>query len=74
MVYMTTRIFVNLTQAYVPKYLQDTLQLPSTYIATIPLVMFLAGFVISTIMKLMNRKIGGKATFLFGCALGKDVY
>jgi len=70
MVYMTTRIFVNLTQTYVPLYLQVTLQLPSSYVATIPLIMFLVGFVTSTVMKYLNRKIGRKATFLLGCSLG----
>ena len=71
MIYMTTRIFVNLTQTYVPLYLQVTLQLPSSYVAIIPLIMFLVGFVTSTVMKYLNRKMGRKATFLVGCALGK---
>ena len=70
MIYMTTRIFVNLTQTYVPLYLQVTLQLPSSYVAIIPLIMFLVGFVTSTVMKYLNRKMGRKTTFLIGCALG----
>ncbi len=72
-VYMTTRLFVNLTQAYVPLYLQVTLGLTSSYVATIPLVMFLVGFVTSTLMKFVNHKIGRKLTFLLGCSLGKIV-
>jgi Na+/melibiose symporter-like transporter len=70
-VYLCTRLFVNLTQAYVPLYLQVTLRLPSSYIATVPLFMFLVGFATSTVMKFMNRKMGRKMTFLMGCAFGK---
>ncbi len=69
-VYMTTRLFVNLSQAYVPLYLQITLQLHSTYVATIPLVMFLSGFATSTLMKFVNRIVGRKITFVAGCLVG----
>ena len=70
MVYMTTRVFVSLNQTYVPLYLQVSLQLPRLYVATIPLIMFVAGFVTSSMMKFVNRKMGHKATFLLGCGLG----
>ena len=68
---MTTRLFVSLNQIYVPLYLQVSLKLPGLYVATIPLVMFIAGFVTSSMMKFLNRKMGRKATFLLGCGLGK---
>ena len=71
---MTARIFVNLTRTYVPLYLQATLQLSSSYVATIPLIMFLVGFITSTVMKDLNRQMGLKTTFLLGCTLGKDQF
>jgi len=69
-IYMTTRLFVNLSQAYIPLYLQITLQLHSSYVATVPLVMFLFGFATSTCMKYINRRIGRKVTFVLGCLVG----
>ena len=33
--------------------------------------MFVVGFVTSSMMKFVNRKMGHKATFLLGCVLGK---
>jgi Na+/melibiose symporter-like transporter len=70
LVYMSTRLFVNLSQAYIPLYLQITLQLPATYVATVPLTMFVSGFVTSFGMKWINNKIGRKATFILGAGIG----
>ena len=67
---MSTRLFVNLSQAYIPLYLQITLQLHSSYVATVPLVMFLFGFATSTCMKYINRRVGRKVTFILGCLIG----
>jgi len=69
-VYMSTRLFVNLSQAYMPLYLIESLKLHSTYIAIIPLVMFVAGFVMSFLMKPLNRLAGRKITYLLGAAVG----
>ena len=54
-VYMSTRLFVNLTQAYIPLYLQVTLELDASYVAIIPLVMFVFGLITSSVMKFVNR-------------------
>jgi len=69
-VYMSTRLFVNLSQAYMPLYLQESLQLHATYVAIIPLVMFVAGFVATIVMKTLNRKAGRKITYLLGSLMG----
>lgn len=66
-------MFVNLTQMYLPFYLQETLKLPNSYVATIPLIIYVAGFATSTVMKYVNGKIGRKATFIAGCALGENI-
>ena len=68
-VYVSTRIFNGLNQMYLPLYLQVTLQLPKSSVATIPLVMCLVSFATSTAMKLLNKEIGRKVTFLLGCAI-----
>lgn len=78
-VYMTTRLVVNLSQAYIPLYLQVlfndqwllyvhnlvfllqvSLQLNASYVAIIPLVMFIFGLITSTLMKVKSEN-----SFLF---------
>ena len=66
-------MFVNLTQMYLPFYLQETLKLPNSFVATVPLIIYVVGFVTSTVMKYVNRKIGRKATFIIGCGLGESL-
>lgn len=68
--YMATRLFVNLSQVYIPLYLQDTLGLHESSIAIIPLVMFVSGFLSSFFMKFLNRVAGRKITFLLGALVG----
>ncbi|KAB7495924.1 Major facilitator superfamily domain-containing protein 12 [Armadillidium nasatum] len=70
LIYMATRLYCNLTQAYMPIYLEDTLLLDEKSIAYIPLVMYVAGFTTTTVMKPLNRIAGRKITFLIGCAIG----
>ena len=69
-VYMSTRLFVNLSQAYMPLYLIESLKLQTTYTAILPLVMCVAGFVMSFLMKPLNRLAGRKITYLLGSAVG----
>uniref|UniRef100_A0A8I5MVN2 Uncharacterized protein n=1 Tax=Papio anubis TaxID=9555 RepID=A0A8I5MVN2_PAPAN len=56
--YMTTRLIVNLSQTYMAMYLTYSLHLPKKFIATIPLVMYLSGFFSSFLMKPINKRIG----------------
>ncbi|XP_042628034.1 major facilitator superfamily domain-containing protein 12-like isoform X2 [Cyprinus carpio] len=66
--YMSTRLIVNLSQTYISMYLTYTLLLPKKYIATIPLVMFLSGFASSFIMKPLSKLIGKcqSGAFVYG--------
>ncbi|NXC23017.1 MFS12 protein, partial [Corythaeola cristata] len=56
--YMSTRLIVNLSQTYIAMYLTNSLLLPKKYIATIPLVMYISGFLSSFLMKPVNKWIG----------------
>ena len=69
-IYMSTRLFVHLSQSYLPLYLQKTLRLKSTYVAIIPLVMFSTGFLSSMMMKPLNRRAGRKVSYLLAAVLG----
>uniref|UniRef100_A0A8C4QEE6 Major facilitator superfamily domain containing 12a n=2 Tax=Eptatretus burgeri TaxID=7764 RepID=A0A8C4QEE6_EPTBU len=64
--YMCTRLIVNLSQTYIPMYLTETLGLHKNYIATIPLVMYMSGFFSSFVMKPLNALIGRYMTYFVG--------
>ncbi|XP_075706083.1 major facilitator superfamily domain-containing protein 12 [Rhinoderma darwinii] len=64
--YMCTRLIVNLSQTYIAVYLTYSLHLPKNYIATIPLVMYVSGFVSSLLMKPINKYIGRNVTYFIG--------
>ncbi|XP_072261041.1 major facilitator superfamily domain-containing protein 12-like isoform X4 [Pyxicephalus adspersus] len=64
--YMCTRLIVNLSQTYIAVYLTTSLQLPKNYIATIPLVMYVSGFASSFFMKPVNAWIGRNLTYFMG--------
>ncbi|XP_077079090.1 major facilitator superfamily domain-containing protein 12 [Siphateles boraxobius] len=64
--YMCTRLIVNLSQTYIPMYLTNSLSLPKNYIATIPLVMYVSGLVSSLVMKSVNKRIGTSMTYFVG--------
>ncbi|XP_055463650.1 major facilitator superfamily domain-containing protein 12 isoform X1 [Psammomys obesus] len=66
LLYMTTRLIVNLSQTYIAMYLTYSLSLPKKFIATIPLVMYLSGFFSSFLMKPVNRRIGRNMTYFVG--------
>ena len=67
--YMTTRLCINLTQTYIPFYLQETLRMRRESIAYIPLVMYLSGFASSFLMKSISVKMGKKLTYLLGSGI-----
>ncbi|KAJ1085165.1 hypothetical protein NDU88_005298 [Pleurodeles waltl] len=66
LLYMSTRLIVNLSQTYIPMYLTNSLHLPKKFIATIPLVMYVSGFISSLLMKPVNRYIGRNLTYFLG--------
>ncbi|XP_076246049.1 major facilitator superfamily domain-containing protein 12 isoform X2 [Calliopsis andreniformis] len=69
-IYMPTRLFVNLSQIYVPLYLHESLHMPATSLAVIPLIMFLSSFVTSLVIEKLNTKLGRKIAYCFGVILG----
>ncbi|GFY15668.1 major facilitator superfamily domain-containing protein 12 [Trichonephila clavipes] len=69
LLYMSTRLYVNLSQVYMPMYIEDTLELHKNKIAIIPLVIFISGFLSSFLVKFLRRYLGIKATYFLGCML-----
>lgn len=70
LVYMATRLFVNLSQVFIPLYLHESLNMGAESLAVIPLVMFLASFMMSFLVNVINKKCGRKLSFLLGAVLG----
>ncbi|KAG8227818.1 hypothetical protein J437_LFUL010976 [Ladona fulva] len=70
LLYMATRLFVNLTQVYIPLYLHESLSMAAENLAIIPLVMFVSSFVFSFVVKFLNRYCGRKISYLIGCLIG----
>ncbi|XP_076977292.1 major facilitator superfamily domain-containing protein 12 isoform X2 [Tamandua tetradactyla] len=66
LLYMSTRLIVNLSQTYIAMYLTYSLHLPKMFIATIPLVMYISGFFSSFLMKPINKCIGRNLTYFMG--------
>jgi len=62
LLYMATRLFVNLSQVYIPLYLHESLGMGAESLAVIPLVMFLASFAMSLLVKILNKKCGRKVS------------
>uniref|UniRef100_UPI00398E5FC3 major facilitator superfamily domain-containing protein 12-like n=1 Tax=Pristiophorus japonicus TaxID=55135 RepID=UPI00398E5FC3 len=67
--YMCTRLIINLSQTYIAMYITYTLKLPKNYIAMIPLVMYISGFLSSFLMKPVNKYIGRNMTYFFGLVM-----
>ncbi|KAG5275983.1 hypothetical protein AALO_G00126650 [Alosa alosa] len=69
LLYMCTRLIVNLSQTYISMFLTNSLLLPKNFIATIPLVMYVSGLVSSLVMKPLSKRISIKMTYLVGLLL-----
>merc|ERR1719220_1409031 len=71
LVYMATRLFLNISQSYIPFYIQDSLRVEdASMVARVPLVMFAASFIASFPTKIANRYVGRHSTWLLGAGLG----
>jgi len=64
--YCLTRMIVNITATYIPYYLQSSLCLEKEYIAKIPLIQYLTGFLTSFLMKPLPKHLGKNGTYFLG--------
>ena len=72
-IYMAARLFVNVSQSYITFYVQYTVALLSDMIAVIPLVMYIAGFFISLVLKFVTDRFGYKIAFVLSCIVGLGI-
>ena len=69
-IYMSTRLFVNISQSYITFYLQYTVMLDKKMVSVIPLVMYVAGFFISLVLQFVTNRFGFKIAFVLSCIVG----
>ena len=73
-VYMATKVFVNVSMSYMPLYIQHTLHLENIYVALIPLVMYVTGFIVSITLRFLTRRVGFMLVFAISCGIGVCKY
>uniref|UniRef100_A0A0N5A765 MFS domain-containing protein n=1 Tax=Parastrongyloides trichosuri TaxID=131310 RepID=A0A0N5A765_PARTI len=66
--YMLCRLNVNVSQVYFPFYVIITLRMSKSYVAILPLIIYISSFFCSLFIGIpwISRTIGRKATFMFG--------
>jgi Na+/melibiose symporter-like transporter len=70
LIYMCTRALINVIMVYMSFYLIKALQMESSSITVIPLVMYLASFFATFLFgEKFNDRLGRKGAYVFGCAL-----
>jgi Na+/melibiose symporter-like transporter len=69
-VYMVTRLFVNISNSYIPLYLQHSLGLENIFVAVVPLVMYISGLIVSIVLKFLTKRYGFKLAFALSCLIG----
>lgn len=69
-VYMSTRLFVNLSQVFIPLYLHETLNMVASALALIPLIMFVGSFLTSLTIEKLNRIFGRRMSYIIGTLMG----
>lgn len=68
-VYMCTRLVVNVTQVFISFYLIVTLKMSATSIAIVPLLVYVSGFLATFFMRYLNEVWGRTGSFNLGSAL-----
>ena len=69
-IYMSSKLFVTISQSYIAFYVQYTLALPSEMVAIAPLIMFIAGFFTSLVLKFVTDRYGYQVAFVLSCIVG----
>lgn len=67
--YMATRIAINVSQVYITFYLTSTRILPANAIALVPLVIYIASFLCTAIVKRLSKLLGASITYAIGSVL-----
>lgn len=69
-IYMSVRLYVNLSMTYITLYLHDYLHAAKTSVAVFPLIMYVGGFFGSLGIKLLNHRLGRRISLGIGACFG----
>ena len=72
MLYMCSRLLLNMSQVYLPLYLQggsSALKLPKDSIAQVPLVLYLASLAATPFLKYANQRLGRQTVMVLSLAV-----
>ncbi|XP_067929716.1 major facilitator superfamily domain-containing protein 12-like [Watersipora subatra] len=64
--YIATRLMINILQVYIAFYITKTLRLPTVYIAIVPLVMCVTGFITTYPGRFLSLHLGKKVVYIIG--------
>ena len=67
--YLFTRLFVYVSQGYIPLYLDQTLNLDATSLAFIPIVMFVGGISSASFTRYARKMLGRNLAFVVYCLI-----
>ncbi|CAI5729268.1 hypothetical protein KXD40_008573 [Peronospora effusa] len=68
-VYMCTRLVVNITQVFISFYLIVTLDMSAISIAIVPLLVYLSGFLATFFLRYLNESLGRTGSFALGAGM-----
>ncbi|XP_057310021.1 major facilitator superfamily domain-containing protein 12-like [Hydractinia symbiolongicarpus] len=69
LMYMSTRLAINVFQSYFALYLTDALHFKKEAIAYFPLIVLIAGSFTSFFVKFVTKKIGSQLTYVLGALM-----
>ncbi|GMT07700.1 hypothetical protein PENTCL1PPCAC_29874 [Pristionchus entomophagus] len=72
LLYMLSRLYMNISQVYMPFYLTIVQGYNKTFVATIPMVSFISSFFVSTILSIpmFNKRLNKKVLYVFALVVG----
>ncbi|KAJ8304626.1 hypothetical protein KUTeg_018209, partial [Tegillarca granosa] len=65
-IYMCTRLVVNISQIYIPMYITESLEMPKESLAIVPLVVYVSQFLMALLIKKENKTLGRNVTYILG--------
>ena len=68
--YLFSRLFVNVSQAYIPLFLNITLRMPAAFVAIVPMVMYVSGIFMAIVIKFISMRWGIKMASIVSCLIG----
>jgi Na+/melibiose symporter-like transporter len=68
--YMATRLYINVSQVFFPMYLLETIFLDKKSIALLPLVTYCSSFLVSLSASHINKFLGRKMAYVVAVAVG----